>query len=115
MAWTERAKAGNVGGASRQLGEWAVVEDAFKLDDNGLEDLLVKHVAADAFREVPLEQADYPLPNAGVVARVRWEEGPVKAPADDARLDLLLQGLDVFLGGPVGCWGGSFFPLLCFF
>ena len=55
MAWAERAKAGNVGGASRRLGERTVVENAFKLDDDGLEDLLVKHVAADAFREVPLE------------------------------------------------------------
>ena len=56
MARAEGAEAGNVGGAGWRLGEWTIIENAFKLDDDCLEDLLVKHVAADAFREVPLEQ-----------------------------------------------------------
>ena len=52
MAWAERAKAGDVGGAGRRFSEGAVVEDPFQLDDDGLEDFVLKYSAAGAFRKM---------------------------------------------------------------
>ena len=76
MAWAERAEAGDVGGASRRFGEGAVVEDPFQLDDDGLEDFVLKHRAAGAFRQMLFEEADDSLPYTGVMAGIRWEKGP---------------------------------------